>query len=174
MTSTIQTCLTPLDETIKSPSSLDSLNNYIGPTEFPGWYTVVCRSRDSDTLTECNWDVALKRLGGESKSVQIHRFSHWACGWWEALAVHKRAKKKFKIAEDIRESLDAYPILDESAFSDAEQEAARTVWQDCFNWKGRIKYIRDHRNQFEFHDWADLMANVRGESFAGYASELLN
>lgn len=38
----------------------------------------------------------------------------------------------------------------------------------------RVEYIRKHRSQFEFRDFADMLGCVRGKYFAGYASELIH
>jgi hypothetical protein len=39
--------------------------------------------------------------------------------------------------------------------------------------KERIAYIRKHRSEFEFADLRDMLSCVRGNYFAGYASELI-
>lgn len=57
--------------------------------------------------------------------------------------------------------------------SEAEEEQAQEVWRDCYRPKARIEYIREHREQFEFRSFADMLGCVRGRYFAGYASELL-
>jgi len=110
-------------------------------------------------------------LGGEGENVEIHRFGHWACGWWEALAV-KDNTPQAKIAEEIEEKIESYPVLDEEDFSRREDEAAQDVWRD-YRVKDRVKYIRENRSQFDFHGFADLRAVIRGDYFTGYASELL-
>jgi hypothetical protein len=65
-------------------------------------------------------------------------------------------------------------VLDEDDWSEREQEAADTIWRDCYDWHARIKYIREHRSQFEFHDYADMLGCVRSQYFVGYARELLS
>jgi hypothetical protein len=57
--------------------------------------------------------------------------------------------------------------------SDVEVEEANRVWQDCFNDRQRIAYIRKHRSQFEFQSFAEMLGCCRGKWFNGYASELL-
>lgn len=56
----------------------------------------------------------------------------------------------------------------------AETEAAQEVWRTCYSDAERIDYIREHRSQFEFRSFADMLGCVRGRYFAGYASELLS
>ena len=162
----------PLAKIIENPSGWDSLANYAGDIPDPAWLCLMTRSRDSDVLTESNWECALKALGGEGVDVEIFRFGHWACGWWEALAV-KEGSDKQEPAQEIYDSLEDYPVLDEDDFNLREQEKADTVWRDCYDWKDRIKYIRKNRYQFEFHGMQDLLDCIRGNYFPGYASELL-
>ena len=161
-----------LTSVVERPSAFDSFANYAGQTDFAGWDCLLTRNRDSDVLTECNFAVALERLGGEGDDVQVYRFGHWACGWWEALAVRQGTAAHAR-ATEIAERLADYPVLDDDAYSAAEQEAADQIWRDCYSPKERIAYIRRHRSQFEPNDWRDLRACVRGEYFGGYASELV-
>lgn len=162
-----------LIEVVSNPSGFDSLNNYVGALPEEKLLVVLTRSRDSDVLTESNWECAVEKLGGESDEVEIHRFGHWACGWWEALCVVE-GTTAHEIATQIESDLNHYPVLDDSDFSEREMNEANEVWKNCFNESDRIAYIRRFRNQFEFHNFSDLRAVVRGEYFNGYASELLN
>jgi hypothetical protein len=161
-----------LYEVAENPSGLDSFSNYMGETPSKNKYVVLTRSRDSDCLTESNWECALEMLGGESDTVQIDRFGHWACGWWEALSVTKGSKEAVK-AEEIESALSDYPVLCEDHFSGLEQSEANRVWHECYDASERIEYIRENSYKFEFHDFADLLSCCRGEYFGGYASELL-
>jgi hypothetical protein len=90
----------------------------------------------------------------------------------ESLSVRKGSDAETK-ARKIAESLDDYPVLDESDFCKREMEEASQVWSDCYNPRERVAYIRKHRNQFDFQDFKDLRAVVKGEYFIGYASELI-
>jgi hypothetical protein len=166
------TTMKQLLDVMKNPSGFDSLANYDGSLPDAKWLVVLTRSRDSDVLTESNWICALERLGGESNDVEVFRFGHWACGWWEALCVANGSPAEAE-GQSITDDIEAYPVLDEEAFSEAEMEAANEVWSNCYDNKDRIRYIREHRNQFDFHDFNDLMSNVRGKWFSGYASELI-
>ena len=162
-----------LSEVMMNPSGWDSRANYMGAIPEDTWLCVMGWNRDSGILSESNRETALAMLGGESDNVQIFRFGHWACGWVEYLAV-KSGSPSEKIGQEIFDSLDSYPILDESDFCERENEEANRVWLECFNAKERIAYIRKHREQFEFHNWLDLRSCVRGDYFAGYASELID
>lgn len=160
-------------DTMQNPSGLDSMSNYAGDLPDKCWLVVMTQSRDSDILTESNWSCALKKLGGEGENVEIMRFGHWACGWWEALCVREDSPSQV-VGQDIYDSIDAYPVLDENDFSERETIEANRVWSENYDNKDRLRYIREHRTQFEFHGFADLLSNVRGKYFSGYASEIIS
>jgi hypothetical protein len=109
------------------------------PTAFDGrgaflpnrqnWLVVIGRNRDSDHYTASNFDAALEMLGGESRSVEVHRFGHWACGWLEIILVSPQSKKA-AVARDIEERLQGYPLLDEDDASRREEEAYNEAWNE--------------------------------------------
>lgn len=162
---------------------------YVG-AEWPDYYSAgVGQSRDSDALERANFDAMLKALGGEQTSkdredpndpgaalslVRIVRETHWAVGWVEWIAIHESATDAIAIASQIKTKLEDYPVIDEELFSQYETDAANETWKNCFRVKERIEYIRKHANQFEFRNFRDLLGCVRGDYFAGYASELLH
>lgn len=87
------------------------------------WLLVpVSQNRDSDTLEKCNFESALKILGGESETVEVHRFGHWGPGWFEIILVDP---SRLNDVEEIESALESYPVLDEEAYSEAEFEAER-------------------------------------------------
>lgn len=138
--------------------------------ERQAWYVLLTRNRDSDCLSQSNWDTALKRLGGESDTVAIERMGHWLCGWIEYLLI---CPNDIDTANEIEQKLEDYPVLDEEDFSNQESEEANRVWKDCYNVKERIAYIRAKPHEFNFHNFRDLLAQCRGKYFSGYASELI-
>ena len=157
------------------PTQWDGPSNFVSHIDRDEYYdllVVLTRTRDAGELEESNWRTALEMLGGESETVEIHRFGHWACGWWEALCVAPNSEAQ-TIAEGIVESLEDYPVLDEDDWSELENEEAQRVWADCYNDEERIAYMREHNSQFQWTDWADLRQQVRGECFTGYACELI-
>lgn len=160
-----------LKELIKNPSGFDSVANYSGDVPNDKWLVVMTRNRESDILTESNWACALDLLGGESDNVEIFRFGHWACGWWEALCVNGKSINK---GQEIFDKIYSYPVLNEDHFSELEREEADRLWLECYDKKDRLEYIRENRYQFDFNDFKDLMSCVRGKYFAGYASELVS
>lgn len=106
-----------------------------------GWLVFLGRNRDSDLLTEHNFDTALEALEGPRKafdsspdamddqSVQVVREGHWACGWIEWIAIHPSNKAAVDLANELAHDLDQYPVLDEDGFSEKESEAAYESWK---------------------------------------------
>jgi len=161
-----------LSDLVANPSGFDSLANYMGELPEACWYVVLTTNRDADLLTRVNFECAQKALEGfDPDSWEVFRFGHWACGWWEALCV-KEGTDAFEEGESLSDSLESYPVLDDEAFSEAEESEAHEVWES-YRVKDRIEYIRRYRNQFEFRSFADLLACVRGKYFCGWASELI-
>lgn len=152
--------------------------DYFGAS-WPNHYSAgVGQSRDSDYLEQSNFAVMVQELGGESDVVTVVRESHWAVGWVEWVAIKAdgtaESDKALQIADELQDRLANYPILDEDDFGERETETANQIWKACYSWQERIKYIRRNKSQFEFHDYADMLGCVRGEYFAGYASELVS
>lgn len=162
-------------------------SNEVGSSAYWGecgdWFIAAAVHRDSDCLDRSNFEVMseilkslpeVKAWDGEFTPVTIERFSHWAVGWIDYLVIDPACKAAVDWANYLREKLENYPILDEEHFSRLESDEAYQVWQNCYNERDRIKYIRAHRSQFDFHNFQDLIGCVRGKYFAGYASELIH
>lgn len=146
---------------------------YMGET-YENYFVGLGQNRDSDALERSNFQSALKRLGGESETIFIVRAGHWAVGWIEWIAIHKSDESAQKTQYDIEGALANYPVLNEDHFSELETEEANEVWSNCYDESERVKYIRENSSQFEFHDYSDMRACIRGEHFNGYASELIH
>lgn len=149
------------------------------------WLVVATTHRESDCLVRSNYRSLIKALGGTgsegrkgSQSINdnlaIEEASHWAVGWVQYLIVNPAATELVAKAESLLEKLEDYPVVDERDFSELETEEADEVWRNCYRVKDRLAYIREHRSQFEFHDFSEMLAVVRGKYFIGYASELIN
>ena len=157
-------------------------DNYYGES-WPATFVFLSRHRDSDCLTNSNFETALTRLNAlppfetdddeKTSRFAVHE-GHWAVGWVEWIAIHQDDTAAVKLAEEMEASLENYPVLDENDWSEREMEEANQVWKSCYSERERIEYIRKHEEQFEWRDFSDLRALVRGEYFSGYASELLN
>ena len=157
-------------------TGLDTYDNYMGEKPDAEWRILYTRNRESETITESNWEILEETFKeDEEKGITIIRIGHWACGWVEYFCISEKATKEIRNqAGEIACSLDSYPILDEERYSKKEQEEADRIWSTCYDEKERISYIRDNRSQFEFHDFADLLAVARGKYFSGYANELIH
>jgi hypothetical protein len=161
--------------------------SYFG-AQWPDYYGAgFGQSRDSDCLEESNFATVLARLtelpefvppasdtDNEIESRQIVRENHWAVGWVEWIAIHENDEAALRLCDELRESADGYPVLNEDDFSNREMEAANTIWRDCYSQSERKEYVRRNRSQFDFRGLRDAVACLRGDYFAGYASELLN
>lgn len=95
----------------------------------------VLQSRDSGPIDESNFAAALTILGGESDTVEVHRFGHWGPGWIEVVLIAPSRKAD---AQEISDRLEAYPILDEDDASSREHDAYLESW----DFWGRSEYWR--------------------------------
>jgi len=92
------------------------------------WYVIpAARNRDSGPLEESNFQTALQAVGGEGADVQVHRFGHWACGWFEIVIVRPATAAAERAAE-LEARLEDYPVLDEEDYSRREYERAAEYW----------------------------------------------
>lgn len=117
----------------------ENIERWTRPGSFIAWddswqysrecFVFIGRNRDSDILSESNFECALKELGGESDTVKIVRESHWACGWLEWIAIHESDGKSLEIADSIVASLSDYPVLNEEDFGEREWNAAQDYWE---------------------------------------------
>jgi len=118
----------------------ENLERWTRPECFAAWdsgwqysrecFVFIARNRDSDILTESNFDCALRELGGKSDTVKIVRESHWACGWVEWIAIHESDSKALERADEIVSALSVYPVVDEGDFSEREYNAAQGQWAE--------------------------------------------
>ncbi len=133
------------------------------------WLVVpVSRTRDSEPCEESNFAAALKLLGGESATVEVHRFGHWGPGWYEIILVQPQTSA-WCVAQSIEKRLESYSILDEDDLSEREYNAAAELWEQA-SVSERLGYIKrcgaDPR--------VSVFAARRDELPQGlYASELL-
>lgn len=117
-----------------------------------GDYCLYAKTRDSDILTESNWDEIQKELktilktlpkpesrydgyGKELPSAWLYTWSasHWACGWVEYMMIRADAPKELiEKANEIYSMLKfEYPILNEEDYSERQYEAVCRYWDDA-------------------------------------------
>ena len=147
---------------------------------------IYLENRDSDCIDQSNAAIiraALKQWTGDiddGADVEIQSHSHWAVGHVDGIVIRCRRgddgspTEAFKALHKLATDLDAHPVLDEEDFAEREQEAADVTWRQCMSTAERLNYLRDHRDQFDFTSFADMLGCARGRYFAGYASELLS
>lgn len=96
-------------------------SSYAGPS-FDEYYIVIGQNRDSDILSQSNFESALNELGGETETVRVIRQGHWACGWIELLMIHESDIESLIKADKMMKDYDNYPVIDEQHYSDLEYE----------------------------------------------------
>jgi hypothetical protein len=146
----------------------DELNRSGNPCSYWGesgdWLVFMGRNRDSDIVTNCNWDEAIKELDrvqalferkypdvDDPSFYTIERENHWACGWVEYILINPTIIHARAIARILLDRLEDYPVLDEMALSDAESEDAVESW-DAY---GRYDCVRELEKQIEGADEFD-------------------
>jgi len=93
------------------------------------WYKApVSRTRDSGALDESNFETCLAACGGESDDCEVHRFGHWACGWFEIIIVRPGSDACLE-AEKCAASLADYPVLDDDDWGAREMEEQALAWE---------------------------------------------
>lgn len=122
-----------------APTEFDTKGLNADENDISDFVVLLGKNRDSDILAETNFDEALKILGGESETVQVHRFGHWACGWFELLLV---APERASEAEAIQDKIDSYPVLNEDKYYTACSEARDKFWNEC-SISARVDMCRD-------------------------------
>ena len=132
----------------------------------------VSRTRDSGPLSESNFHSVLKALGGESETVEVHRFGHWGPGWFEVIIVHP---DRLAEVEEIEGVLENYPVFDDSDFSEREHEECCRVWESCYNERERAEYLRKHVGKIYplsgYSAYSMLRAAVKGDWY--FAANML-
>lgn len=86
----------------------------------------VSTNRDADCLTRSNWYVVTSDIG-EGDDAEIHRFGHWACGWFEIMIVRPGSDAARK-AEEWEGALSDYPVASDDHFSDLEYTEVQEYW----------------------------------------------
>ena len=134
--------------------TFDQMHKDVGSCVYWGerghWLVVAGRHRDSDALERSNFRSILKALGGEGDTVAVENESHWAVGWVEHLLVDPADTERVKIAEEIRDALEDYPVVDEEDFSNLEYEEAWSYWESELKgtdgWEETIREVLDEGN----------------------------
>ena len=119
------------------PTVFDSKGSFLPDQQH--WFVFPCGlNRDSGPLEVSNFESGLRKMGGESDTVEIHRFGHWACGWFEIIIIDPESKQAI-IAKELESAFMDYPVIDEENYSEKENAYVNEVWNDCFNLHEKIE-----------------------------------
>ena len=103
-------------------------DNYLGQ-DMSEYYILYSVTRDSGILDRANFDSILEEIGGESDSVQVHHFGHWACGWIDAIMIHKSDVAMVAKGKDIQAQLSVYSVFNAQVYYDMVYHAAVEYWE---------------------------------------------
>ncbi len=137
-----------------SPTGFDK---HITVEKIEDWYMVAGRKNGSSALENFNFKEATNRLNGEGKNVEIHRFDHWACGWFEILLVRPDTPEQ-KFAEEVREELEEYPLLDDDKYNEFICEQVSEYIENMQDWE-KDNYIFDYDLENHEKIWEHLFDN---------------
>lgn len=139
---------TPLDENIALTGGLSCQNE---------WLIAPCSiTRDSDSLALSNWhaqEQALREVD-TGADFDMHRFGHWGPGWYEIVLVRPGSACE-RVARELAASLKTYPVLDETDWSERENEMA---WQGV----SAMQAIKDSRPELSERTM-DILDNVSND-----------
>jgi hypothetical protein len=136
----------------------------------PDWVIACAQHRDSDTVARSNWAAFVEALGGESETVAIERSNHWAVGWMEYLVIDPVDTERVQLAEQLREQLEDYPLLDEEAYSKLEWEEYQEAWSDY----GQGDFAKALVREFGLSQLADdLLCDAPGETLLEFYESLI-
>lgn len=150
-----------------SPTPLDTRG--LAMPDRQEWLVMADQNRDSDALARSNFRTLVKDAEAKGVEHEVHRFGHWACGWFEILIV---APAHESWAQSWESALSDYPVASEEDYSELETEEAQAYWESM-SVRARIEYMREHASDFECRDMTELSACARGKVFRGCASNLL-
>jgi len=125
-------------------------DSYAG-AHWDGYYRApVGRNRDSDLLTQSNWDQqweALKAFradvpdADEVSPVAVCE-NHWAVGWVEWVAIHESNGPALREADRLAARIENYPVLDEEDYCRREWDDYDKGW-GSYGFNQFIRGIRD-------------------------------
>ena len=146
------------------------------------WAIIYTHNRDSGLLDQSNTKVIAKAMApfteGDDADVVIESHSHWAVGHIDGFSIrvfdsNGEITPAFKVYHELAEAMDAYPILDESDYSERELEATLENVEDAA-WRLKNEFDLPEGWVWQVYDW--LSENRSGEvdnadDQGGYPSE---
>lgn len=83
----------------------------------------ITRDTPPGSLDRSNWEVLKAQLSAlPGEDFEVHRFGHWACGWFEIILV-RPGTKAAEVAQAAEDKIADYPALNEDDWSQREWEA---------------------------------------------------
>ena len=157
------------------PTGFDSDRNFCGDSDHlrKHYYLApVSTSRDADILTRSNWEVVTDEILKVAKheDTEIHRFDHWACGWYEQLLIHKSDTEALKVAEEWCCFLSDYPVASDEHYSKLQWDEAAEYWERM-DVKERLEVLERTVNRWE--NKVSIFATRRDELPEDYDGSLL-
>lgn len=126
----------------------------------------VSRTRDSGALDQSNFESALQSLGGESETVEVHRFGHWGPGWYEIILIAPDSDAA-RIGEEIESALENYPVLDDEDYSSREHEEYLEAWDSR-------DFINALRNEFKLaYDTHNFLDELDTDTLRAFHESLI-
>jgi len=146
------------------------------------WALIYTHNRDSGLLDQSNAKVISKAMApftdGDDPDLVFEAHSHWAVGHVDGFSIrvfdsNGEITEAFRKYHELAEAMDAYPILDESDYSERELEATLENIEDAA-WRLKNEFDLPEGWVWQVYDW--LSENRSGEvdnadDQGGYPSE---
>lgn len=146
------------------------------------WALIYTHNRDSGLLDQSNAKVIAKAMApyteGDDPDVVNESHSHWAVGHVDGFSIrvfdsNGEITEAFRKYHELVEAMDAYPILDESDYSELELEATMENIEDAA-WRLKNEFDLPEGWVWQVYDW--LSEHHSGEvdnadDQGGYPSE---
>lgn len=127
-------------------------------------------TRDSELLTECNWEVITEAFSETCPDAyKEERSGHWGVGWSERIYVRKDDAFALKLTQDFLGALSDYASLDDERYSAAQSEKLNEYLEDQFSgypdaaYMVRVReYLRGHHDVHTLDDVSqDMVKEAR-------------
>lgn len=153
-------------------------SNYVG-AEWPEFFPVYSHHRDSDHLTESNWDAIVRELGAvdalqddsrvwtrqdAQPAAIIVREGNPFTGWGEWVGVQDNAFALLLKADALLERIAQYPVLNDEDLSRREWEDVERYWREMSP-RERLDALKQSHTGRAFATWKELRAAIRSDEF---------
>jgi hypothetical protein len=129
------------------------------------WFVVpvsIDRDTPKHTIEAVNFDVikgALEKANPDGEDWEIHRFNHWGPGWFEIIVVRPDTESA-RIAQEMADVIEDYPVLDDEELSMREWDACHKAWEQM-SLRERIHFLHRRAPDISFFaarsdDWSEI------------------